>query len=110
MQMCCFGWSMALVAWIGGTAPDYPPPMILAIEPSTATPGSSLTLYGRNMLPGVEVRVSEASTSDIRLSSDDSELATLIIAADATPGLYLVSLENSDGKRSNLMPLNVVAP
>jgi hypothetical protein len=97
-------------AWIGGAVPDQPPPMILGFESTVTMPGSSIELVGRNMLPGVEVRVSESPTSDIVLTWVDSEHATLEIDLTAPPGLYLVSLENPDGKRSNLVPLTVAEP
>lgn len=94
-------------AWLGGAAPDSPPPMILSLAPDVVAPGGEVALTGRNLLEGVEVRAGERPTARIAITRIDGERATLTVDPGAPAGLYLVSLENPGGARSNLVPLAV---
>ncbi len=94
-------------AVIGGAAPDYPPPMLLSIEPSTVLPGGEVRLTGRNFRAGIVALESESPSRRLTATLKDED--ELIVAVDpSTPdATYLVSVRNPDGLQSNLLPLTV---
>jgi len=95
---------------IGGTAPSYPPPMLLQLDPAATTPGGTVTVRGRNFQPGVIALASDAPTPWLAATFLDAQTLSLAVDPLAPPAVYLFSVRNPDGKSSNLLPLTVAGP
>ena len=94
-------------AWIGGAAPDLPPPMLLALSPLSAPAGSEVEVLGAGLQAGATALSSESASPALALDVHDAEHATLRLGAALPAGVQLVSVRNPDGKQSNLLPLTV---
>jgi len=97
-------------AWVGAPVADPPPPMLISAEPSPVSAGQTVRLTGRNFQAGLAVMESEAPAPDLELEFLDSKTLELTLPADLPAGVLLLSVENPDGKGSNLLPLWVTAP
>jgi hypothetical protein len=94
-------------AVIGGQAPQYPPPMILSMEPLRASPGERVAILGKHFRQGATALAWQAPTEWLTLTVLDSERALLEVSAQAPAGAYPTSVRNPDGQESNLMPLRI---
>ncbi|MHC4470247.1 MAG: CARDB domain-containing protein [Planctomycetota bacterium] len=92
-------------ARIGGEIADPPPPMLTGLSSTTVAAGGEVEITGKHFEDGIVALVSEAPTTLLSVDLSDAEHLTATVAASAPPGVYLVSVENPDGKRSNLVPL-----
>ena len=97
-------------AWVGAPVADPPPPMLISAEPSPAYAGQTVRLTGRNFQVGLALMESEAPAAGIGVDYLDPETLELILPADLSAGVLLLSVENPDGKGSNLLPLSVTGP
>ena len=97
----------AATAWIGGAAPDLPPPMLIALTPLTAPAGSAISVQGAGLQVAATALSSESASPDLELEVHDAERATLQLDPALPAGVYLVSVRNPDGKKSNLLPLTI---
>jgi len=95
------------IAFIGAEATDLPPPMIVRLDPIYAAPGETVQLIGRNFQPDVTVLESESATQLLSVDYLDSERLDLNVGSSLNAGPLLISVMNSDGKKSNLLPLQV---
>ena len=94
-------------AWIGGNAPDLPPPPRTGLSASEALPGGSVTRSSLHLQTGAVVRAGEVPTAWFSLVAVTLAPATLAVLSGAIPGVHRISLVNPDGKRSHLLPLRV---
>ncbi len=94
-------------AIIAGTSAELDPPMIADLVPAVTTVGGTITVEGDNFQSGITVLESEGPTTDLSITFVDAQTLTLTVSGAASAGTYIVSLENPDGQRSNLVPLVV---
>ena len=95
-------------AWIGGADPDLPPPMLTGLSEIEVRAGQPIELSGYHLQPGAVARAGEAATTLFILNAVTPTGATLQVDASTPPGIHLISIENPDGKRSNLLPLTIL--
>jgi hypothetical protein len=96
-------------ATIGGTLPEYPPPMVTALTPAEVHAGSQVTLDGRNFRPGLIALAAQSLTSHFAATFQDDTRVLVTVAPMAPDGLTLLSVANPDGQQSNVLPLRVRA-
>lgn len=94
-------------AVIGAAVPSYPPPMLMAVDPTTAAAGGQVVLSGRNFRPGLVALASEDPTEMFSVEWIDEEQLVLRLEPTVPPATYLVSVRNLDHRQSNLLPLRV---
>lgn len=97
-----------VTAVVGGPSPELAPPMIVALSPTTAIAGSTLTVDGKNLQPSLLVLDSEQITSDFTVIFVSDVEAQVIVGSGASAGIHLLSLVHPDGKVSNMLPVEVV--
>jgi hypothetical protein len=94
-------------AFIGGRTPDYPPPMLLQLDPIEVAPGDTVAVTGRYFRDGLVVLESESVGDNLSGEFVDAGHLTVTVKAEAPEGIHLVSVRNPDGLQSNLLPLKV---
>lgn len=93
---------------VSGAGPALEPPMILAIDPPSASPGASLTLTGQQFEPGMTVQDAGVPAPSLVLTVIDAQNAQLQIPSNQpAPTTLLLSLANSVGLESNVLPVAV---
>ncbi len=93
---------------VNGSGTTAQPPMILAIEPPTATPGASLALTGANFEAGMAVFDAGVIAAGLALTVIDANTAQLLVpGSQPAPATILLSLGNSAGLESNVLPVMV---
>jgi hypothetical protein len=95
------------IARIGAESADPPPPMLTGFSSSTVAPGTDVILFGKHFQAGLEVFASEEPTPHLAVTNTGPGSVKLTVAPGAPPGVHLVSVVNPDGRRSNLLPLQV---
>jgi len=93
-------------AWIASGTAELPAPLIGKALVLEGRIGDLIDLEGKNLRPGLTMLASEAPTTDFLILYREPGLATIQIAT-SKPGVYLLSVKNPDGKRSNLIPITV---
>lgn len=91
-----------------GAAAVLEPPMIFAIDPPSTTPGASLTLSGKQFEPGMAVLDAGVPAAGLMLTVIDAQTAQLQVpVSQPAPATLLLSLVNSAGLESNVLPVTV---
>jgi hypothetical protein len=94
-------------ALIGGRTVDFPPPMLVSLDPNVVGPGGEVAATGRFFRDGIAVLESESESSNLEVEFVDRQHLIIRVARDAPEDAYLVSVRNPDGQVSNLLPLRV---
>jgi len=117
-----FAISLLLCGW--ELSPAVATPVLFSMSPrSAAAAGATITFIGRGFLSdntvrfgnttlqhiGVSGRVTVACATDPQCVRNTTQMLTFLVPANASPGDYAVSVQNSDGT-SNAITLTVIPP
>jgi hypothetical protein len=85
-------------------SPVSPAPMITGV---LVRKDGWIELTGKNFEMPLRVLEADTETNDFHVFDEASDLAVIVVSDLLEPGTYLLSLQNPDDKRSNLVPITL---